>query len=156
MIREKKMFGKKKPDEINTEALQVETVPQKPAAPKYAPSKKTVIADGVTMVGDFVTSDPMEINGTVKGNVVSEKNLYVSRTGRLRGDARVSELLVDGNVQGAIVVEGLSTISGSGIMRGSLQTARFASEPGSVFDGTFSMSIAKKVQNNEENKNETF
>ena len=138
------MFGRKKTEEVETVTVQTNEKPKEAAKPVFKPSSKTVIAEGVSMVGDFVTTDPIEISGNVRGNIISESSIHVSKSGLLRGDARVADLTIDGTIEGSMVVEGLASITDSGVMRGSLQTSRFASQPGSVFDGTFTMSSAKK------------
>jgi len=111
----------------------------------FQPASVTTIADGVEMVGDFVSSDPIEISGSIKGNIVSDKNLHICKGGKLLGDARVSNLNVDGKINGSIIVEGLTSLSDTAEMKGSLQTAKFSSTPGSIFEGTFTMSLARKA-----------
>ena len=147
------MFGRKKTDEAENKQVQSAQQPdtgQQSPKQAFTPSTKTVIADGVSMVGDFVTSDPIEIKGDVQGTIFSDSTMHVAQSGVLHGEAKVSELTVDGTVDGSMVVDGLASISNTGVVKGSLQTARFASQPGSVFDGTFTMAIAKKKETEQE------
>ena len=142
---ESTMFGRKKPEEPIIEEKPVITSEQADVKEiKYTASKVTVIGEGVSMVGDFVTNDPIELKGTLRGSVISDTSLHIAKTGKMNGDAKISDISVDGVVDGTLVVEGLASISNTGVMKGSLQTARFASEPGSIFDGTFTMSTPKK------------
>lgn len=139
------MFGKKKTEEP---VIAAEPVIEEPAArepepieiePEFVPAKTTVIAPGVTMVGDFITQDPMEIRGEIRGNVISEKSMHIFANGKLTGDAKVLDLSIDGKAEGKLIVDELTTLSDTGAIKGSLKTSRFSSAPGSSFSGNFSM-----------------
>ncbi|MBO4818625.1 MAG: polymer-forming cytoskeletal protein [Firmicutes bacterium] len=130
------MFGKKKPEEpvvIEKPVVKEET----PA--RFVPSRVTTIGKDVTLVGDFITADTLEIRGTLKGDVVSETKIHIAEGGTLNGDAKATDILVDGQVDGRIVISNIAEISDTGSMQGALEVKTLVTNPGSHFDGRLSI-----------------
>ena len=128
------MFGRKKPEEP--------VVIEKPVvkeAPKFVPSRVTTIAKDVTLVGDFITADTLEIKGTLKGDVASETKIHVAESGVLNGDVKATDILVDGEVDGNMIISNIAEISDTGSMQGSLEVKTLLTNPGSHFDGRLSI-----------------
>ena len=128
------MFGKKRPEE----PVVIEK-PVEKEAPKFVPSRVTTIAKDVTLVGDFITADTLEIRGTLKGDVISETKIHIAEGGMLNGDAKATDILVDGEVDGKIVISNIAEISDTGSMQGALEVKTLVTNPGSHFDGRLSI-----------------
>ena len=128
------MFGKKKVEE----PVVIEK-PQPQAAPVFTPSRVTTIAKDVTLVGDFVTGDMLEIKGTLKGNVISETRIHVANGGLLKGDAKASDILIDGEADGKIIIGNVAEVSDTGSLMGTLETKTFVTHPQSHFDGRLAL-----------------
>ena len=128
------MFGKKKQEE----PVVIEK-PEVREAPRYVPSRVTTIAKDVTLVGDFITADTLEIKGTLNGDVVSETRIHVAEGGVLKGNAKASDILVDGEVDGKIIVSNIAEISDTGSLQGALEVKTLVTNPGSHFDGRLSI-----------------
>jgi len=141
------MFGRKKYEEPE------EVVIQKPEPvkeePKFVPSRVTTIGKDVTLVGDFVTSDTLEIKGTLKGNIISDVKVHVAQGGILNGDAKASDILVDGDVDGTIIINNVAEISNTGSMQGNLETKTFVTNRESHFEGRLSI-IPDRMKHREE------
>ena len=138
------MFGKKKQEE----PVVIEK-PEVREAPRYVPSRVTTIAKDVTLVGDFITADTLEIKGTLNGDVVSETRIHVAEGGVLKGNAKASDILVDGEVDGKIIVSNIAEISDTGSLQGALEVKTLVTNPGSHFDGRLSI-IPERMKVREE------
>ena len=129
------MFGKKKEVEIQ------ETQPK-----EYVPASKTLLGEGITFVGDIDTKDPVEINGRLEGNLNSTSNVFISKSGSMKGDGVMQVMDVEGEVDGDIKCLEVARVAASGKVSGSLATVRLQTEDGSTFDGKLSMIQATRIQ----------
>lgn len=117
-----------------------------PKQPVFIPSEVTVVGHGITLVGDFISEEPIEINGVLKGNVVSSSTVHVAKDGLLQGGAKAFELQVDGNVEGSSVIKTYSIISDTGSYRGKLQTGLLRTAPDAFFEGQLSLPAVNRTQ----------
>ncbi len=140
-----KMFGRKKQEEPE---VIVKPEVKQPAA--YVPSRLTTIGKGVVLVGDFITADTLEIKGALKGDVLSEGKIHVAEGGVLNGDAKASDVLVGGEINGNLVISNIAEVSDTGSFQGSLETKKFVTNPGSYFEGKLTMIPDRMKQKEEE------
>lgn len=129
------MFGKKKEVVVQPVETIVEEV-------KPAFTNATIIGPGATMIGDFVTSDPMTVCGTLQGNIESSNTVNISETGLVTGNAVAENLDVEGKLTGDVKCSDKTRIQSKGSITGSLKTARLATDDGSTFAGQLSMVTA--------------
>lgn len=70
----------------------------------------TLIANNCEMSGDVHFSDQLQVNGVVKGNLYAEDGskarVTISEKGRIEGNIRVPNVLVNGKVDGDIYSSG--------------------------------------------------
>ena len=135
------MFGKKKAEEVKPAA----PAPVVPETPKFVPTRITTIGRDVTFEGDFITNDPIEVKGTVKGSIFSKTDIHISEEGFLNGDAKAEDIRIDGTVDGTVVIDNVTQISQTGTMTGSLKTGKFQIDPRAYFDGRLQMTSARQV-----------
>jgi len=66
----------------------------------------TLIANNCELSGDVHFSDELQVNGTIKGNIFgvegSKAVIVISEKGRVKGDIRVPNVIVNGKVYGDI------------------------------------------------------
>lgn len=66
----------------------------------------TLIANNCEVSGDLHFSDQLQINGTVKGNIYavegSKAVITVSEKGRVKGEIRVPNVIINGKVHGDV------------------------------------------------------
>ncbi len=66
----------------------------------------TLVANNCEMVGDVYFSDQLLVNGIVKGNILAQEGskatVTVSERGRVKGDIRVPNVIVNGKVYGDV------------------------------------------------------
>lgn len=143
------LFGKKAEPVVEEPVVVVEE-----KKPEVIQVGKTVIGEGVTMVGDFDSKEEIVINGVVEGNITSTTNVSISETGKLQGNAKAENLYVDGSIEGDLEVKDLTKLSDTAIVTGTLATAKFITTEGSTFDGQLTMKTTKTHQVEEVDEDE--
>lgn len=145
------MFGKKKEIEVPIRpaapAVEEPTV-EIPKVEEPAPEPKkpqTVIAEDVVMVGNFDTREPIVLLGKLKGNIHSTDSLSITKTGSLVGEAAVSALCSDGQIEGSVLCSNTAEFGSMAKMKGNLSTAALRTADGSSFEGKLTM-ITRKVE----------
>ena len=118
----------------------IKDVPEEPVVIEKEPEKKpdvfvpmyqTKIGKGITFYGNFEAKDPIELNGSIRGDIDSTDKISISETGSYYGNAKMHELHVDGVVEGTILCEDLASFTGTSRMDGKLTTARLRTDDGS-------------------------
>ncbi len=69
----------------------------------------TLIGRGTTIDGDLTFSGNLNIEGTVKGNLTADNDdsiLILSEQGRIQGEVRVSNMLLNGAIDGDVFANG--------------------------------------------------
>ncbi len=117
----------------------VEPEPVKPKEPDYSPMRKTIIGSGITFFGNFETSDPIELNGTIKGDINSDAAITISEGAEYYGNANMNQLTVSGIIEGDIKCSDLSTFTSTAQMTGDLKTAYLVTDKGSNIHGNLSL-----------------
>ena len=106
----------------------------------------TVIAEGVTFVGDFFTEEQMDIVGAVRGNIKSTVDTHIAKTGKHIGKIDTNSLHTDGVMESDVICADLAALSETAVFTGTLLTANFDASHGSNFNGTLSIKNAAKPQ----------
>ncbi len=148
------LFGKKKepdPPVITEEeakkfeAPEVKEPEPQPVKPVFTPAATTKIGEGITMIGNFDTKDPVEINGTLRGNIRSTSSVTISKNGSLIGEAALDSMKVDGRIDGTVLCNASAVFTSTGSMKGNLSTGTLKTDDGAVFEGKLNMLPPKKA-----------
>ena len=144
------MFGRKKepePPVINEEEIKKFEEPVRepePVKPVFKPAPTTKIGEGITMIGNFDTKDPVEIKGTLRGNIRSTSSVAISEKGSLIGEAALDSMKVEGRIDGTVLCNQSAEFSSTGSMKGNLSTGTLKTADGAVFEGKLNMLPPKK------------
>ena len=146
------MFGRRKePDPpviTEEEAKKFEAPEEKapePVKPVFTPAASTKIGEGITMIGNFDTKDPVEINGTLRGNIRSTNSVAITKNGSLIGEAALDSMKVDGRIDGTVLCNASAVFTSTGSMKGNLSTGTLRTDDGAVFEGKLNMLPPKKA-----------
>lgn len=120
------LFGSKK-----TEAEVAAVVPEK----EPSVQEGTVIGQGITFVGTFTADELIDIRGKVEGEIVSPKEVLVSKTGKHEGIMDVEYLTVDGTIDSEIHCRNTVTLRDDCQVFGTVETPRLDAQHGSNFHG---------------------
>ncbi len=112
------MIGKKDPDAVSAKTL-------------------TIIAEGVTLEGKIHSRGSTRIDGNLKGEIVSDKELIIGKEGKVEASARTSNATIAGSFSGEMIASGEVEITASGKFTGNLiqKDALLTIQKGGLFKG---------------------
>ena len=107
--------------------------------PRSGATLGTVIGRDAVLEGTLRGSDPVRINGTLRGRLEAEAPVIVEQGARLEGIVVVPELVVAGSIDGEIECQGRCVVRASALVKGSVRATALRIEDGAWLDGQFHM-----------------
>jgi cytoskeletal protein CcmA (bactofilin family) len=95
--------------------------------------QRTVIAEGLKIVGNVTAEGLVEIDGQIEGELTCT-TLIISRNGHIKGPIHAEQLVVDGTVEGP-VQGGNVVLKSQAHVVGDIRHHSLAMEMGAFFDG---------------------
>ena len=99
----------------------------------------TLVATNCELVGDVHFSDQLLVNGTIKGNVYAQAGskalITISEKGRVKGEIRVPNIIVNGKVFGDIRSDRHIELAGKAEVKGNIYYNLIEMVKGSRVDG---------------------
>ncbi|WP_088210664.1 bactofilin family protein [Shewanella sp. Shew256] len=92
------------------------------------------IAEGTKLTGNMEFTGDVLIGGEVQGQILSQANVIVERTGKLHSEVKCRELIIDGYFKGRLICERL-VIQGHGIVDGDVACTSMQISEGGQFIG---------------------
>lgn len=100
----------------------------------------TIISSGVVIEGKVTSNGNIRIDGTVKGDIITQGNLTVGEHGTIQGQLSGEIVSVGGKVEGTINAKEKLVLESKAVLKGDLLTKILVVEAGAVFEGRSSMS----------------
>lgn len=94
----------------------------------------SVIGVGMEVVGSIESPGIVKVAGTVLGNVSAGAQVLVAKGGRVDGDVRAPEAVLDGEISGSIQAGERVEVQASAVIRGEITTPRLMVHEGAVLD----------------------
>lgn len=88
------------------------------AEDKY--NNNNIIAEGVGIEGRIYSPRPIQIDGTVVGEIISKKELVIGRKGKVKANIKTKNVIIEGDVTGNIISSGEVRITSTGKMIGNI------------------------------------
>ena len=101
----------------------------------------TIIGPNITIDGEITGSDPVVVEGTVKGRIATEAALTVAEQGVVEADVETPDVAVSGQVTGNIVAGERVEIAAEGRMVGDIKAPRILIADGAGFKGHIDMDV---------------
>ncbi len=99
----------------------------------------TTLGKETLFAGTMRFTDSLKINGTLKGEIISEGILYIEEGAVIDADIQVGSVIIAGVVNGNIIATDKLEIMTSGKVYGNIRTARLRIADGVVFKGKCEM-----------------
>lgn len=99
----------------------------------------SIIAPGMTVVGDLSTDGCIRVEGRVEGSVRAGQAVVVGREGVLEGDLHARDAVVSGRVSGCVVAEARLEVQATARIQGEVRAVRMQLEDGAVLNGAVRM-----------------
>jgi cytoskeletal protein CcmA (bactofilin family) len=99
----------------------------------------TVVGPGTHLRGDIVTSDPVEIRGTVEGDCRVSAHCIVREGARVLGNIDATTLIVAGEVEAGTLTAEKVEIRASASVRATIKARTVAIADGALYEGDVQM-----------------
>ena len=99
----------------------------------------TNIGNDITVRGDILGKDNVELSGKIEGNVNLESTLTVLKTGSVTGDVLAQNVVILGTVKGDVQAKHKIELRDACQVTGNLQAGTIAISEGAFFQGTVKM-----------------
>lgn len=101
----------------------------------------TVIGPNLTVDGEITGTDPVSVEGTVKGRIATENTVTVAEQGVVEADVESPDVSVSGQVTGNITSGERVEITNEGRMVGDIKAPRILIADGAGFKGHIDMDV---------------
>ena len=129
------LFGKKVEEPVRP----AETAAQTDTIVRPKTIGGTIIGEGMTFVGDFISEENMIIHGSVRGDISSTTSVSLSEGGYHTGKINAQNVIISGKAESDINCRNVATISDTGVFKGNMDTLYLDAEHGSRFEGNLSL-----------------
>ena len=94
-----------------------------------------IVAKGTTIEGKFTSTEDVQINGTIKGEVFCDKQLTMGPTGWIEGTIHTDIATIKGYIKGTIIVKGLLRLESTAKIDGKILASSIEVEEGAQYNG---------------------
>lgn len=105
--------------------------------------KETVISPDAEFKGSLKFKDSLRIDGTFEGEIDSQGTLFVGKTGNVKAEVHVGNVIVEGKIEGNVTCEDKIELRATAKMFGDIQAARLTIAEGVNIVGKCSVSTQK-------------
>lgn len=102
---------------------------------------ETIIAQGITVDGEISGTEPVIIEGNVKGKVNLDALVTVAEEGSVEADVTTTQVQISGNFTGNVVASERVEITPSGKVVGDIKSPRILIADGAGFKGHIDMDV---------------
>jgi cytoskeletal protein CcmA (bactofilin family) len=108
-----------------------------PSAAKSGASEEWTgfIDQGVMLEGTLTVTGTFRINGSVKGNIISEQTVILGEGAKVEGQIEGNRVVISGRFDGVIFAKGRVEIEAKGVVTGEVHSPCMVIDPGGIFDG---------------------
>lgn len=109
------------------------------------PEKVDVLLSADTkIIGDIESKGSFNLDGSIKGNVTVDGDIFIGKTGNVEGNINGKEVQIFGKVTGNITAKGTLRMFSGSSLQGDVQVGSFVAEQGAIFKGKCTMSETKE------------
>lgn len=94
-----------------------------------------VISQGTFIEGKFKTTEDLRLDGTIVGEVKSDKRLVMGKSGKIEGTVTCKESSVKGRIEGTLNVRGLLHLLNTAFIKGKIKAKKMIVDEGASYNG---------------------
>ncbi len=94
-----------------------------------------MIAKGTKIEGKFTSTEDVQINGTIKGDVICKRRLMMGPTGCIEGTINTQSATIKGYIKGTIIVQGVLHLESTAKVDGIIMAKALQVESGAQYNG---------------------
>lgn len=95
----------------------------------------TTLGKDTEFEGTLKFKEGLKIEGKFKGDITSEGNLIIGKTGEVNAEIKVGSIIVEGKINGNIEASDLIEFRSTAEMRGDIKASKLKIEEGVIFVG---------------------
>lgn len=114
-----------------------------------------IIRKGTEIKGDVSCAGDIRIDGSLKGNLISEGKVVVGPQGVIEGEITCKNADISGTIKAKLMVKELLQLKSTANILSDINTNKLSIEPGATFTGSCNMGTVVSGIKNEE-KQEVF
>jgi cytoskeletal protein CcmA (bactofilin family) len=96
----------------------------------------TTIGQGITVIGNVQTSEPISISGTITGDVHAGSHIVtIEAGGHVEGAVSGREIIVHGRLEGRLIATDMVRLSEDSTVNGDVASPKLAVQDGAIFNG---------------------
>ncbi len=96
---------------------------------------KSILSAELEITGTIKTSGSVQIDGRVEGEVISQGDVILGKSGSVKGNLNVNSISVAGTIQGNITAKDRIELKSTARLMGDIKAKRLAVEDGVTFIG---------------------
>ena len=101
----------------------------------------TIISKGITIDGEISGTEPVSIEGTVKGKIALQAADTIEQGGVVEANVETTEIHISGNMTGNVQASDRVEITDSGRVVGDISSPRISIADGAGFKGNIDMDV---------------
>jgi cytoskeletal protein CcmA (bactofilin family) len=98
-------------------------------------ASQSLISSEVEIIGTIKTSGSIQIEGRVEGEILSQGDVTIGKSGSVKGNLRVNSVTLAGTVQGNIEAKDRIALKSTARLLGDIKAKRLSVEDGVTFVG---------------------
>ena len=98
-------------------------------------SASCVISAGTYIEGTFKSTEDVRLDGTIVGEVKSDKRLVMGKSGKIEGNVFCNESSIKGKIEGMISVNGLLHLLNTAFIKGKIKAKKMVVDEGASYNG---------------------
>lgn len=102
-------------------------------------NETTIISSGVKIDGKITSSGNVRVEGEIKGDISSQRDIVVGERGKVNGQINADSITIGGMVSGTVKADNKLALNSGGHLRGNIFTKILVIEAGAKFDGESKM-----------------
>ncbi len=99
----------------------------------------SIIASGMTVVGDIESAGIIKVDGRIDGSVTGARQVLLGRGGAINGNVVADEVVIGGTVHGSLTVRERLELQGTAAVVGDIETRSIVVVEGARIDGSVRM-----------------
>ena len=111
------------------------------------------LVQGTTVEGTVKSESDIRVDGTIKGNLHCKSKVIIGPTGKVEGEVRCENAVVEGQFEGTLLVEAALHVKETAKVTGEIAAGKLIVQPGATINGSFDMSGGRPKGSHNSNGN---
>lgn len=102
------------------------------------------IVEGTKIEGTVNANSDIRVDGAIKGKLFCDAKVIIGPTGKVDGEIRCDNAVIEGKFEGTMTVKELLNIRETAAVDGDITCGKLIVQPGGTIDGTLTMASGSK------------